>query len=329
MTGSLPVSLSRSLLCVFLSVGIWVTEAPAAVIDRVVAVVNAEVITLSELEEAAAPVVTALSSLPQGDALRRERDRAMREVLTALVEKRLHLQEARKKGIRISSEELAMAIEDIKKRNGLPDDEALKKALGEENLSFEKYQDNLKEQLTITKLLSREVYTALIMTTEEAASYYRDHQEIFSSPEEVRISQIHISLPKEESAAEREGAREKALFIFKEIRKGKDFSEMARQYGEGLEREKGGDLGYFKRGDLLPRLDQAAFSLDIGEVSEPIETPLGFHILRVEEKRGVRPKPLDEVRPQIEEALTEQKAEELHQRWLTELKARAYIDIRY
>jgi peptidyl-prolyl cis-trans isomerase SurA len=300
----------------------------AMVIDRIVAIVNQDIITLSELQKAALVASTQQESGTSQNNPNPFNPESMRTLLKSIIEKKLQLQEAQKKGVSLSPDELQTALAEIKRKNDFADDEALERALAEEHLSLEQYKNDLKEQLTLLKLINREIKAGIILEENDLKSYYEEHKERFKLPDRARIRQILLKLP--EGAADDLVNKKKKLAgeIVARIRAGGDFKEMVRQYSEGPERSRDGDLGLFRPGELLAPLNDVAFSLSTGDVSPPLRTPLGFHILRIEEKETNSYKPFEAAKEEIRESLAQIKTEEFHQKWLMDLRIHSYVEIK-
>ena len=304
------------LLCCFFYFLLQVPEVSGSMIDRIVAIVNDEVITLSELQE---------EVLKEKESKDIEQER---EALNNLIDKRLQLQKARQLGINVTQEEVLEAIEDIKKRNSIPDDQFLTKRLAEENTTIERYKEDVQNQLLLSKLFSREVNTNILIGEEEVERYYKEHEEDFIQPEEVRIRQILLKMPEKADSAEKERMIAIAEEVFGHLQSGEDFAEIARRYSQDPSAQRGGDLGFFRRGQMIQVLEEVIFSLKVGEISEPVLSPLGFHILKLEEKKGSSPLSITEVKEKIREILVEEKSERLYRDYLKNLRNKAYVDIR-
>ncbi len=301
---------------IFLSIG--AAQASAVTVDRIVAVVNNEVITLSELEEAVAE-----AKIPPSQS------QIQHEMLKKMIEKKLQLQYAKKKGISVSQEELQAALQDIKKRNNFPTDQALKDALAAEHLTLEQYKADLKEQLLLLKLVNREVRSGILIDEAELLDYYKRHPGSFSEPESFKVSQIFFRLPADAKPSTVSDVKAKALRVLELLQKGGDFRELARQYSEGAEATSGGNLGYFKAGHLFPEMDQAISKLQVGQFSGLIQSPSGFHILLLDEKKPAQPKPFEAVKDEVREAVYQQRSDELYQQWIKDLWATAYVEIKF
>jgi len=317
-------------------------QASPLTVDRIVAVVNDSIITLSELEEAmAASKIPAEASRLSTASLQDKQDpsnqnrestgsssQLWRDTLNKMIEKKLQLQLAKKKGISVSPDELQAALGDIKKRNNFPTDQALKDALATEHISFEQYKEDLKDQLLILKLVNREVRSGILIRDDELLDYYKQHATSFAKPELFKLSQIFFGLPVGAQPATVSEIRAKALHVLELLQKGESFQELAKQYSQGPDAASGGNLGYFKRGQLLPEIDQAIAKLQVGQVSGLIQSSIGFHILRLDDQKKAEPKPFEAVKDEVREAVYQQKSDELYQRWIKDLWANAYVEIK-
>lgn len=297
------------------------------IIDRIVALVNDEVITQSELDEAVLLSRRELSQQYAGEELLRAVEGVKSDILRKIIEERIQVQAARRQGVRISDEELTEALQDIQKRNGFSDEEAFRQALAREGLTLSQYQKNLTKQLLLAKLISQEVNARIIVTERNMRTYYEDNREQFIQEEQVRVRQILIALPpdaNEEETSRKEGKAQEVLGL---ITQGEDFSTVARLYGEGRERLQGGDLGFFRWRDLSPSVESALSSLKGGEVSTIVRTSSGLHIFKIEERKKGEPRPFEEVKKEIAERLFRQQSEEAYLKWFSDLRAEAFVKI--
>lgn len=232
--------------------------------------------------------------------------------LVQLIDRELTLAEAERKGIKVSPEELSATLEDYRKEYPEGDFE---KMLTDRGLTLAEWKQELEQGLIMEKLLRQEVYTAISVTDEEIAAYYKENAADFDRPEQVRARQIVLG-------TEEEGRR-----ILGRLRQGESFEELARAHSLSPEGAEGGDLGYFSRGDMPPELEAAAFSMPKGKMSDLIKTEYGFHILLVEDHRKAQKLGLAEVSEEIREELVSRKEELAYQNWLQDLRAKATIEM--
>lgn len=305
-----------------------IETAHATVVDRVVAIVNQEVITLSELELANAQFENPLfkelsvepSNLPKAPQLQ--------ETLRILIEKKLQLQAARKRGIIVGQEELQQVLGEIKTKQGITNDATLQRLLAKENLTLSDYTQELKDQLTILKLINREIRSSVVLQEEEVNTYYRAHPEQFRLPERIHLAQVLLSLPKNPEDHEIQNLEEQAKKIRDELLNGADFGSIAKKYSNGSEANQGGDLGYFKKGELIEEIDRTVFSLQVGEISPVVRSPLGLHIFKLLEKKTTEIVPYEKVKDQVEERLLSERTDMAYRLWLRRLRDQAYVEVK-
>lgn len=298
--------------------------AQKVLIEKVVAVVNDEIITLTELQEAARPFLHRTQMARRGEDLQA----GQQQILENLILQRLQLQEARKQGLSASPPEVASALEDLKRQNNIKSDEELKMALGRERLTLGRLKKGLEEQIILAKLASKEIRSKVIITEEEIKRYYEENRERFKRAPEVKLRHIFIAVPKEAPAQKVEAAKKRAEEALSALQGGADFAEVAKAYSDGPTAKEGGELGRMKREDLHPELAKAAFELPLGGVSGLIRTPAGFNIIQVEERTADPSISLTEVKESIRAALFEEKAHATMKEWLSTLKAKASIEVK-
>lgn len=292
----------------------------ATPIDRVVAIAGNAVITQSQLDR------IIRSRKDAGDPVVGQNDQW--EILKQLIEEQLLIQEAQKRGIAVTEEEVEFALRDIEKRNKIPDRKSLKEAVAMDNMSWEQYVKNLKNQVMAIKLLSREVNTMVSLSDKVVEAYYHDHPEIFSLPDRVKIKQILLRIPKNTSADLEKKIKDKAEIIYTEAHSGTNFVQLVLEYSEGREKTQEGDLGFFKRGDLTPKIDAELFRLKEGEITAPIQTPLGIHIFKIEKQEIGKMRPFDSVKKRIKERLITKETATLRSKWINDLWKRSFVEIK-
>ncbi|MEW6324836.1 MAG: peptidyl-prolyl cis-trans isomerase [Nitrospirota bacterium] len=303
--------------------------AEPVIIDRIAAVVNQDIITLSDVQEALLQPGAAPGQLPADPAAaeRRLTPEALQQQLRLLIEERLHAQAAEQRGLTVTELELGQALDDIKSRNQFTSDEQLAAALAAERLTLDQYRERLRREILVAKLVNREVRAHLVVSPEELRRYYDQHADEFSLPTRVKLRQIVFLAPEDSPA--RVQKRTKALGVLEQLRNGADFERLARLHSDGPEAKDGGALGWFAQGALIPALDQAAFALPEGRVSELIETPAGYHLLVVEEREGRQKRPFEQVEQALRDRLLEEKMRRRYEEWTLELRRNAFVDIRW
>jgi parvulin-like peptidyl-prolyl isomerase len=286
----------------------------AVLLDRIVAVVNDEIVTQSDLAQFSKQEFGGTS----GNADR----------LTQLMDQRLLLQEARRRGIAVGDTELDRALDDIQTRNNFPDREALETAFSREGTTaWGVYLQTLREQLTLLKLM-RLILEVPPVQEAEARAYYDAHRSAFTPSAAIHLKQMLFPIPSDATDAAVRHIHETAQKALTEVLAGSDFDQTIQKYGEAQEGSAQSDLGVFKQGDLAPEIDAVIFGLKTGEVSPLVRSDLGFHIFKVTQQTEAAPKSFEESRSKIEEALLTQKQQFAHQKWLSELRKEAFLEIK-
>jgi peptidyl-prolyl cis-trans isomerase SurA len=300
-----------------------VASDAAVLLDRVVAVVNKEVITWSELykmmENEAADQVRALKE--------EERLKIFKDSEAAFLEKlidiKLQIHEARRLGLDVTTEEVTEAVENIKKKYSLTDN-ALEESLKKEGLSFEGYKKRLSEQIVISKVVSQQIRNKVVVSEEEVKKYMEANKESFTDGETFKIKQIFLGRPKDD--ADIKVIEDRASIIIQRLKAGEDFSLLAEEYSEDPSGKLGGDLGFIKKSQMAKEFIDALNSMKVGEFSNPFWTEKGLHIIKLEEK--VAEQSTDEARESVLKQLTESQFSERYKSWIKGLREKAYIVIR-
>ena len=315
---------------VILAVLLISVPAAAAVADRIVAVVNGEVITLSELHRAFAPYAAHIEANykgPDKEAFLKQNQAAF---LQRMIDQILIEQEAKKPGVGIAAvkdEEVMGMVKDMLAKNRLTMQDYLKK-LAEEGKTLESAKQEIRGQMLRMRLLRREVQSRILVTDEEIGEYYDKHREDYEGREAVHIRQIFLPVPEGADSGARDRVRAEANQLRERILKGERFEVMAARYSRGPAASEGGDIGFVERGVMMPEVEKAAFSLPVGEVSEVLETEAGFLLLVVVDKKGAGLKPLPVVRDEIKAKIEDEKVNKKYDEWMAELRKKSFIDIR-
>jgi peptidyl-prolyl cis-trans isomerase SurA len=306
-------------------------EPPPAVItfDRVAAVVNDSPILLSEVQARVEPDMMRRGPETEDPAeISRRRQDMMRAGLEVLINEKLLDEQLKGANIDIGDEQLQAAIDDVKRENHIPDDAAFAEALKREGYTLDSYKQKLKRDLAKMKLLNLKVHSQAKVTDNDVREAYGRtylHQE---GELEVHARHILVAVPKDAKPAEVDRAQARAQEISQRAKAGGDFAALARQLSDGPSAAQGGDLGWFRRGVMVPEFERAAFSLPVGAVSDPVRTQFGFHIIKVEDKRKAEPPPYDTVKEQLRQKLTQEQLDRLTKDYLSGLRKDATIEIR-
>lgn len=302
-------------------------SAQAAVVDRIVAVVNDEVITLSELNNAFEPYRERFTANYQGPSREKALDEARRTFLNRMIDNLLMEQESRKTGITVRNEEVTEAIQDLQKQRNVTTDE-LQRTLQREGTTLEAYRKDIRDQLMRMKLIRRDIKSKVAVTDEEIGAYYRKHRGDYEGKEAVRIKQILLGLPKVENRAAKEKVRAAADAIHRRLKNGEPFDLLSANFSQGPAAAEGGDIGYIEKGIIHTEVEDVAFSLPLQQISDVIESPVGFHIIQVVDRRGAGLKAIQEVREEIREKIDREKMEKRFEEWLEELRKKSHIEMK-
>jgi peptidyl-prolyl cis-trans isomerase SurA len=308
---------SAAVLAIFLFLFIPL-KAVSEVVDRIVAVVNDSIITLSEVNAATAVAIRGL----KGDVKAGENIvETKSKVLDVLIEKKLMKQAADKTGIEVSEKEIDNAIEDIKKQNNMTEEELLS-ALEQNGLTNREYREQLREDIRQVKFVSREFRSRIAIEHEEVVDYYKRNMDSFRGPDFFKLRLIFLT------RADEQKMRTRLQAVMEELENGIDFKEVARQYSDGPAASEGGELGYVKAGELESAIQGAARQLTEGEVSGPVFTENGINIIQLIDRREGEQRALEEVREEITNLLFQQKMAERYNLWLEDMKSIAHIEVR-
>jgi peptidyl-prolyl cis-trans isomerase C len=285
-------------------------EAKPKVEPDVVASVNGETLGRTDFEHELSREVQS----PDGESTPSPDELALykRTVLDNLVERSLLLQAAKQAGITVSPEEIDRGV--LRISSDYPA-EGFDEALAESQVPLAELKQKTAALLTIEKLFDTEVYPRVALTEDEIRKYFDEHQAQFQEPEEVHAQQIVVK------------DLEDAKHVQQLLRQGKKFPDLARKYSLSADAKLGGDLGFFKRGVMPPAFDQVAFKLEVGQVSEIITTPYGYHLFKVLEKRSARKVELPEVRVEVERRLLAEKRGDAQRLFVKTLREKADVKI--
>lgn len=307
-----------SLFLKILTVGLCLLVLPVGqshaqdITDGIAAIVNTEVITVSELETELRDETIRLKARYSGKELEQRLTHKEYDVLNRIIERKLQLQEAKAKGISVTEEELDQAVDQLRQTQPVVADSTPR--------------SRLREELILRRMLDFEVRRRIMVSPEEARSYYTKAQDEFTTPSRYHLKQILLKPHVGESNIE---VLARAEEIMKQIKDGADFTELAKQHSDGSESVLGGDLGFMRRDELHGPLAQALEGMHVGDVSQPVESELGVHILMLEKTIPGEPLPFDEVQESIKNNLRQRKTRDVRGEWLSALKDKAYIEIRF
>jgi peptidyl-prolyl cis-trans isomerase SurA len=296
----------------------WATRAPAETINKILATVDGEPITLHELKR-----------FVQDDPRAQQLDGADSQLLLdAVIMDHIIDKEVSTLGIVVRDADVERYIDGIKQRNKL-NDEQLRTALAQQGLTWEAYHQQVRKELQKVQLINQQIRGKVNVTPEEVERFYKANLTDYSLPEQVKISHIVVRLPADASAEQVDTAMAKAGEAYAALQKGADFADVAKQYSEDQSAASGGELGTFKKGEMLDEVEAQIVKLKPGQFSPPFRSAVGVHIVRLDESLGASHQSLDELAADIRERLYNEALEERYNRWLREdLRARHAVELR-
>ncbi|MBU1863937.1 MAG: peptidylprolyl isomerase [Candidatus Omnitrophica bacterium] len=300
-------------------------SAYAETVNRIVAVVNDEAITQSELDVLLVPLYKQYRSVYSGDEFVTKMNEARSNLLNQLIEDRLVAQEAKRIGVKVSEDEIEVQVEEVKKK--FVSEEAFNDFLFQQNITIDKLYKRYEEQIAIRKLHQYEVRQKVVVSPGELETYYEEHLDDFTEKEKLKVRTILIKKKRGEESIVDE-AKKKMDIVVEELKKGVSFAELARQYSGGTHAAEGGELGFITKGELIPQFDAVLFGLSVGERSPILETDIGFHIFSIDAKQEKKVKELPQVKEEIRDRIFRFKSKERFKTWMNELKENAYISIK-
>lgn len=296
----------------------------AEIVEAIVAKVNNEVITLSDVKKVEVDLIKSLTMTDKSGDLQQKLEAAKKRIVEKLVEQMLLLQEAKKKNLN-ADEELNESIAKLKQENNIETDEQLKEALKNEGMTFDDLRNQLKERIMQQKLLFFYLQGRITITDQEIAQYYKEHTKEYTDPIKLRLSLISVSF----SGRTKEEALEIAKTVLEKAKAGEEFSKLAQESSDDPSKDKGGDLGFLTKDEMNPKITQTAFSLKAGEVSDIIETDGAYQIIKIVEKVDEKIKDLESTKSDIYADMFNKRAEKYQNEYLDKLKKENYVIIFY
>jgi peptidyl-prolyl cis-trans isomerase SurA len=294
--------------------------AAPEVVDRIVATIDGEPVTLVELHAFAEQVRQkggAAADVPSDD----------KSMLDELILEKIVHKQIQEQGVAATDQQIDAYIESIKERNKL-DDASLKQALVQQGLTWDAYRAQVRTDIERAALINKEIRNKVNVSPEEIARYYKEHLDDYGTPEKAHVRLISLLVASDATPEQKATIRAEAERLRKEAAGGKDFATLAKEHSQGPAVDEGGDIGEIARGQMQAEFEKAAFALKPGEVSGVIETDSGYHILEVEQRSGEAHQPLADVSSDIREKLYRENMEERYDRWLKQdLRAKYNVEI--
>jgi len=328
--------------------------AVAAVVDKAVATVNGDPILKSEFEKNSGPIMEQFKrATPLADQTPERLLELKKKVLDQMVDDKLLTQQAKKQKIKVSKLEVDDGVNKVKKR--FPDEKAFEAEMKGEGFTPERFRTHIEDQLSVIKLIEKEVKAKTVYPTDsEVKALYANLDAIYNGKqptgklseddkedlqtlarllgrrfgERVRARHILIRLSNHATDKEKAAAREKLTGMKARLAKGEEFDALAKQYSEDPgSKDRGGDLGYFTKGDMVPPFEKVAFTLPVGALSDPVETDFGAHLIRVDEKRAATKFSYEDIQNDLRDYLFQQKAAQRFEDYLKDLRKSATVQV--
>lgn len=294
-------------------------------LNRVVAIVNDDLITLYELNKAIKERI-GFDPIKMKEASPEDYLQARSLVLEQLINEKLTEEKIKELNIRVSSKEIDETIERIKSSNHWTHEDLLER-LKEKGITYEKYRENIKKEIQKLKLINLEVKSKIIIREEQIEDYYKKHKDRFKVDEKVHIAVIFLKRNKPYSREELNSLYRKGEMILEKLKNGGDFASLAKEYSQGPGAQAGGDMGSFRMEQLAPEIRSVVKDMSPGEVSGLIVRPEGIQIIKVIDKQKGRIMSLNEVKDAIYQILYRDEVNRRFTSWIQELRNRSYIKI--
>lgn len=310
---------------VFVFVSAGYTKADQ-VFEQIIVWVNNDIITQSEYDKSKELLRKELQKALKGPELERVYAQQEKEILKSMIDDQLLVQKGNELGITVDTE-VVKYLDRIRRDFNVDSLEDLEKMMIQQGVDPVEFKQNAKTQALKQMVLSREVYSHIQVSTEEISKYYEAHKQDFDRPEEVRIREILITTEGKKDV-DMGALQKKAQEVLQKAKTGDKFDELAVKYSDGPTAKEGGDLGFFPKGKMVKEIEEVAFSLRRGQVSDIIKTKYGLVIIKVEEKHEAGIQKMEVVMNEIRDRLFSEKAQPAIQAYLVKLRQKSYIQVR-
>jgi len=254
-----------------------------------------------------------------------EYGRIRREVLDILIGQELLWQEAKRKGVIVSEEQVQKALEQI--RDSLPSEQAYEQRISESGFTREGFSEDLKHRMSAREFIRKEITPRVEVKDEEISQFYEANRDRMVSPAQVRARHILVKVDMGADEETRAAARERISKLLAQARGDEDFAALATQHSDGPSAAKGGDLGFFSREQMVKPFADAAFAMQPGEISGVVQTRFGYHIIKLEERREPRQLALAEVRERLRQRIAAQKVQQAVQDIVVTLRTASEVEV--
>ena len=299
------------------------------VVEEIVARVNNEIITFSEYQKSESELHEEVRQDFQGcaqDRLNQIYEDRQKNLLRDQIDQSLLQQRAKDLGISVEND-VIKRLDQVRQQNNFPSMEALQAAVEGQGMSWEDYKGNFRNQLLTQEVIRREVGSRVDIGHDDVKKYYDEHKQEFVRPEQVVLADIFLST--EGKTPEQVAViQKKANDLLARLKKGDDFSELAKRNSEGPTAKDGGELGAFERGQLSKQLEDTVFALNKNQLTDVIQTKTGFEVLKVLEHFEAGLQPVEKVEPEIENRIYAERMAPILRNYLGELREESYVVVK-
>lgn len=312
------------LLAAWLATGLSFAHA-AEICNRVVAVVNDDMISLHELNAR----IQEFTGMPPAEMETRDREQflaARREVLSYMIDERLAKAKIRELGIEVSQKEVDDAIEQVKRENGVTQDGLLAQ-LEQQNLTWDTYRQRIRDDLERIRLINREVNSKIIVRDEEVKAYYDAHPEEFQQRDKIHLAVIFLQANGPAGSDAWQDTVRRGEELMARLKAGEDFGQLARTYSQGPGAQEGGDLGTIEIAQLDTQMRQTCAQMAVGDIAGPILRPPLVQIVQLLDRPAGGPRSFEAAREQIHQLLYMEEVNRRYEIWIKDLREKAYTRI--
>ena len=299
----------------------------AELVDRIVAVVNNDIILLSDLNQAMATIGATLNAQGYSQS---QKDQILKEqrgkILEQLIYDKLTDQQVQQYNIKIGDHEVDATIERIRNLNRMTNDD-LRRRLESEGVPYEEYRKQIKEKMLQARLVNREVKSKIVITDEDIQAYYNAHKDEYGVNTRYELRHILIKIPPPADADAKKDALGRINHIYDMLHKGESFEKLAREYSEAPSAERNGSLGVFDMTILSDQIKQALSGLEAKQFTKVVDTEQGYQIFYIESIMQTGGRGIDEVRSEIQEKLYADVVDRKFNEWIKDLRLRSHIQI--
>jgi len=300
------------------------------VVEEIVARVNNEIITTSELEKARSIAVEEAQQECSGRCTPEQLQVAVEDrqkfALRDLIDQSLLAQRGKDMGVNVEGD-VVKQLDQVRIQNKLESMEKLESAVTKEGLNWDDFKNNIRNKLLTQEVIRREVGSHITIGRDDAMKYYEEHKKEFVKPEQVALRAIEISTDakKESDLAD---LKKKADDMLRRIKDGEDFATLAKRFSDGSTAQQGGYLGVYKRGELSKQLEDQVFAMKKNQLTDVIETKQGYLILQVLERYEEGEQPFEKVENEIMDHLYSERMEPALREYLKTLREQSYVVVK-